>query len=393
MKMPSNVLLLCLFGVLWAAPAAAQDAAVIAEQERLQKELQTLISREAWDGVERVYQQLIELESSGVMVTYAEHMLGAQAAQQRGEVIATRMRLEAALAQWSTELARNWLADINANFGQVTITLPMRSRTAVAISVDDMPFEQERRLAIDFAQQQLDSNRRFEGYLPIGSYHIGEQSFMVASGRRILVDGSQSTPAQADAAASGAGRLVSGRIRAGLGYARAGTPSAGIQPASFGGMSPRAGLGLGIHPSETIGIGLEVGWTGAFSSPGMLNLGYGMLTLEGSLPTGERPITIGAGPMFGAGFGSATGLDAEALAAYCEGRTAVICSGLSQGGEESSSVTGSIQAAGPGLTASVPLFSGGAVGGSGIMMAAALSDGSRWYPVAQLGIQLSIGGM
>ncbi|MDG1481945.1 MAG: hypothetical protein P8R54_20305 [Myxococcota bacterium] len=391
MKMPSNVLLLCLFGVLWAAPAAAQDAVVIAEQERLQKELQTLISREAWDGVERIYQQLIELESSGVMVTYAEHMLGAQAAQQRGDVVATRVRLEAALAQWSTDLARNWLADINTNFGQVTIT-PLRGRAAVAISVDDMPFEQERRLAIDFAQQQLDSEQSFEGYLPTGRYRIGEQSFTVVSGRRALVEASRSVPAPTAAAASREDRLVSGRLRAGIGYARAGTPSTGIQPVSFGGMSPRAGLGLGIHPSERIGIGIEAGWTGVLSLPDMLSLGYGMLTLEGTLTMGEGAVTIGAGPMVGAGSGSVTGLDAEALAAYCDGKTAVVCSGLPLGGEGSSSVTGSILATGPALTASVPLFSGASTGGSGIVMAAALSDGSRWYPVAQLGIQLSIGG-
>ncbi|MCP4738240.1 MAG: hypothetical protein GY873_29020, partial [Bosea sp.] len=315
-----------------------------------------------------------------------------QAAQQRGDVVATRMRLEAALAQWSTDLARNWLANINANFGQIAITLPTRGRAAMAISIDEMPFEPERRLAIDFAQQQLDTDRSFEGYLPIGRYRIGDQSFTVISGRRILVEASRSAPEPTDAAASRGDRLVSGRIRAGIGYARAGTPRAGIQPVSFSGMSPRAGLGLGIHPSERIGIGLEVGWTGAFSSPNMLSLGYGMLALEGSLSTEERPITIGAGPMVGAGSGAITGLDAAALAAYCEDKTAVACSGLSLGGEGSSSVTGSLRAVGPALTASVPLFSGASGGGSGILMAAVLSDGSRLYPVAQLGIQLSIGG-
>ncbi|MFT5684920.1 MAG: hypothetical protein ACI8RZ_005865 [Myxococcota bacterium] len=405
MKTPSKLLALSILGFLLTSPAMAQDEAAVAEQERLQKELQTLVSREAWEGVERVYQQLIELESSGVMVTYAEHILGAQAAQQRGDVVSTRRRLEEALAQWSTDLARNWLADINANFGQVTITLPQRTRAPVPIDADDMPFEPERRFAIEFAQQRLDADRSFEGYLPIGSYHIGEQAFTVASGRRAQVQVTQITHPEPvtvvepeepekpeEPKEPREGSLVSGKLRLGIGYARAGSPSAGIQPASFGGMSPRVGLGMGIHPSKTIGIGLEVGWTGAFSEPGRLNLGYGMLTAEATLPTGERPTTIGLGPMFAVGIGSASGLDAEALSAYCEGRTDNACDGLSLAAENTGTVTGDIRAVGPALTASAPLFSGGSLEGGGVLMVSALSDTSRWYPVAQVGLQLSIGG-
>jgi hypothetical protein len=391
MKKPLNLLTVSLLGLLLASTARAQDEATIAEQERLQKELQALVAREAWEGVERVYQQLIDLERSGVMVTYAEHILGAQAAQQRGDVVATRARLEAALAQWSTDLARNWLADINGNFGQVTITLPQRGRTAVPIEADEPPFEPERRFAIEFAQKQLDADRRFEGYLPVGSYHVGGQAFTVSPGRRALVQVEQVAHPTAEPPPPREGGLVSGRLRLGAGYARAGTPDAGIQPASFGGMSPRVGLGMGLHFSERVGLGLEAGWTGAFSEPGRLNLGYGLLTAEATLP-GERPVTIGLGPMFGAGGGSVVGLDAEALAAYCAGRTDNTCSGLSLAGESSSEVKGSIRAAGPALSAGLPLFSGDTLDGSGLLMLSALSDGSRWYPVGQVAVQLAIGG-
>jgi len=90
MKKPARLLVLSLCSLLLASTAVAQDEAMLAEQERLQKELQALVAREAWYGVERVYQHLIEMESDGMRVTYAEHMLGARAAQQRGDVVSTR---------------------------------------------------------------------------------------------------------------------------------------------------------------------------------------------------------------------------------------------------------------------------------------------------------------
>lgn len=404
-RQPARILLPAL--LLCSLPALAQDEVLLAEQERLQKELQTLVAREAWEGVERTYRQLLDLEAQGIAVTYAEHMLGAQAAQQRGDVVATRQRLEAALEQWSTELARNWLADINASFGQVSISVPARNKLEYTLQIEESPFEPERRFAIEFAQTTLNEERGFEGYLPTGSYTIGEQTFSVAPGRRAVVEvgaGQRPTgPAVAEETEEPEeveepevkpprepreGGVVSGRLRLGVGYGRAGTPSAGIQPASFGGASPRLGLGAGIAASEVLGIGLEAGWMGAFSSPDRLNMVYGSAALEVYLDD----ITIGLGPMLAGGRGEITGLDAEAVAAYCAEQTDNSCGGLELGQEAGTALSGSIRAVGPALSGGYTVLESGALQGDAMLLLTALSDGSRWYPMAQVGVQMAVGG-
>ena len=390
--MPSRLLILSILVLCLPSPAAAQEAVVVAEQERLQKELQVLAGREAWDGVERIYHQLLVLEAQGAQVTYAEHMIGAQAAQQRGDVASTMERLDAALVQWDTELARNWLADINNNFGQITITMPQRSRTERTLQSQEMPFEPERRFAIGFAQRQLESEARFEGYLPVGVYEIGSRTFSVTAGQVARVSLEQD--AESASGSGGARRtmpLVSARLRLGLGYAKMGPPSAGIQPASFGGPSPRAGLGMRLNLGERGGLGLEVGWMGVYSEPGQLSLGYGVLTGELVLPIGAG-INVGAGPMFAVGSGQVTGLDVQALTAYCEGLPENSCVGLELTAAENGRVMGGIQAAGPAITASLPIFSAGGLTGSSGLVFSMLSDSSRWYPSAQIAVQISTGG-
>ena len=392
--MPSRLLILSLCVLFLPSPSAAQEAVVIAEQERLQKELQVLAGRAAWDGVERIYNQLLILESKGALVTYAEHMIGAQAAQQRGDVSNTRTRLEAALVQWQTETASNWLTDINNNFGQVTITLPSRSRSRATLQAQEMPFESERRFAIDFAQRELTSESSFEGYLPVGVYQIGVHTFTVTTAQAAIVKIEQLDVDSASAQTESSPRttpLVSGRLRLGLGYTKLGPPSAGIHPVSFGGTSPRAGLGMRLNMGERAGLGLELGWMGVFSEPGQLSLGYGVLTGELVLPLGSG-LNLGVGPMFAVGSGEVSGLDPVALEAYCEGLPENSCLGPASIIAESGSVTGGIQAVGPALTAALPIFSTKAMAGSCGLLLSMLSDSSRWYPSAQIAVQIATRG-
>jgi hypothetical protein len=68
------------------APLAAEAAgktASEAEHTRLAEEMRKLAQRNAWRGVEGSYARMLVIEKDGVVLTYDDHLLGAQAARAR----------------------------------------------------------------------------------------------------------------------------------------------------------------------------------------------------------------------------------------------------------------------------------------------------------------------
>jgi hypothetical protein len=238
-------------------PSFAQDIepAIVAEVARLQSEMQRLASRETWGGVEGLYHRLLDLESEGVELTYAEHMLGAQAARALGNVAATRSRLLRALALWETSLARNWLTEIDQRYGTVSVRVPNRQRESYTLAISQMPFQSDQRFAVDFARDTILEDAVFEGYIPIGQYTLGEIEFTVTADQPVELElsgrrraGGRTQPADEVAAAPApapaplnpppsSARGFSGHLRfaAGLGSVGA-ARSAGVEPLPFQGL-------------------------------------------------------------------------------------------------------------------------------------------------------------
>ena len=69
-------------GTAWATGNAASEA----EHTRLAQEMRSLSDRGAWRGVEANYERMLGLERRGVVLSYEDHLLGAQAARDLGRI-------------------------------------------------------------------------------------------------------------------------------------------------------------------------------------------------------------------------------------------------------------------------------------------------------------------
>ena len=72
------------------APPVQQAQVKMAEYRRQQHKIQSLATKNAWEGVERAYQDLM---ATGVMPEYDDYIWGAKAAQALGDVTESRGRV------------------------------------------------------------------------------------------------------------------------------------------------------------------------------------------------------------------------------------------------------------------------------------------------------------
>ena len=180
-SMQRVLLLAALTASLLSAPAyAGKDAT--AERVRLQEEMTNLASRNAWKGVERNYVKMSELE---VPMSVADHVLGAQSAQNQGNILDAMLRLELAVAlnpedpvsQEQQSQAQAQLNGILKSYGRVEITVH-QPRIAGLIRFK-MPFPQQEVQTILLARQTVLDSRYYRGLLPIGEYMIDGEKFEV----------------------------------------------------------------------------------------------------------------------------------------------------------------------------------------------------------------------
>lgn len=395
-------------------PSFAQDIepAIVAEVARLQSEMQRLASRETWSGVEGLYHRLLALESKGIELTYAEHMLGAQAARALGNVAATRTRLLRALALWETSLARNWLTEIDQRYGTVSVRVPNRQRESYTLAISQMPFQSDQRFAIDFARDAILEDAFFEGYIPIGQYTLGEVGFTVTADQPVELElsgrrraGGQAQPADEVAAAPAtapatapaplnpapsSARGFSGHLRfaAGLGSVGA-ARSAGVEPLPFQGLGLRGGLGGTVGISDALGVGIVVG--GQSVQSGQNAAGLGHLWAFASLHWDRW--TVEAGPALSAGRAKVTGLDRSRLLEFCNELNASTCASLARDASADQVVVrGQVRASGGVLGLTKSMMSTGPVDWELGLELSALSDGARMYSGGWLGVVTRFGG-
>ncbi len=147
---------------------------------QLQEEISQFLRRNAWKGVEASYAEMLLLAELGVTVQAEDHLHGARAARQLGDAMAVRERLLRAVEVGPNEEVVQWLNDLEHNYGRVSIQI--QRRDGVALEPKAMPFAPDRRAAVLFVQEQLEDHGTFDGLLPAGVYHIGEELLVVVPG-------------------------------------------------------------------------------------------------------------------------------------------------------------------------------------------------------------------
>jgi hypothetical protein len=173
------------------ARAGGEDQA---EYRRLSDDMDRLAERNAWAGVERTYRAIEALQ---VPMTFQDHVNGAHAARALGDVGSARARLKLASEMQEDREILDWLWDIDSNYGQVAIHVDPGT---VDLRPEAMPFEPDRAAAVAFAQQEV-ARGAFEGFLPGGTYYVGEVDLdvrpRVQAARLDLRSGEEDAPRRA----------------------------------------------------------------------------------------------------------------------------------------------------------------------------------------------------
>jgi hypothetical protein len=145
----------------------------VAEYRRLSQELEKLITRNAWAGVERTYLALV---ATGVPPSFEDHLAGAHSARAIGDVLDARNRLIAANEIREDHAVVDWLWDIDSNYNRVFLACDVGART---LEPGEMPFDPNQRRAVEFAQNELATTGIFDGYLPSGQYAFGDSKVTI----------------------------------------------------------------------------------------------------------------------------------------------------------------------------------------------------------------------
>lgn len=175
-----TVLLLCLAGL--STPSWGKDVAE-AEHERLAEEMKQLAERRVWSGVERNFQELLQL---GVALTLDDYLQGAYAARELGDVKAVHERLSAAARLKSRKDVVDWLWDIDNNYG--VVELIATSGRHAELEAAEMPFDPNQRKCVEQAIEMADNDNQFIGMLPKGSYTFAGQPFSVDAGLSVRIE-------------------------------------------------------------------------------------------------------------------------------------------------------------------------------------------------------------
>lgn len=160
----------------WLAVALAAPH-VDAEGVRLGEELRALAASNNWIGVERKYGEL--LRNHPRSLDGGSHLLGAQAAQSRGDLMLAAQRwqrvppADPAHPQANAELER-----VARGARLVALENPDR----LPLTRAELPFDPGSRVAIERAAMAVERDGLFVGLLPMGTYELGDTTLQVGSG-------------------------------------------------------------------------------------------------------------------------------------------------------------------------------------------------------------------
>lgn len=160
------------------SPGGAGDGVSVAvpnraEYQRLSEEIEKLVAKNAWAGVEKAYLALVE---TGVQPSFTDHVSGAHSSRALGDVLGTRTRLVSANAQKEDRAILDWLFEIDSNYNRVFLASDPTSRKLEPV---EMPFDPNQKRAVEFAQAEIDVTGLFDGYLPAGEYQFGDMTIKV----------------------------------------------------------------------------------------------------------------------------------------------------------------------------------------------------------------------
>ena len=163
--------------LLWIAVAFA-GSREDAELERYVEDMNTLAERQTWPGVERSYEKILELED--VEIPREVHLTAASSARALGDMAAVLDRLKRAQAIKPNDEVGAWISSIEEDFAPVELrSVPPRELLLVP---GTMPFEPDKRGAVELAALRLTEDGEFIGLLPVGVYTLHGQEFEVIAG-------------------------------------------------------------------------------------------------------------------------------------------------------------------------------------------------------------------
>lgn len=164
--------LLLWFGLALAGPKSASEA----EYDRLVSEMGRLSKTQSWSIVNKRYE---ELEALDIEIRVNDLLLGAQAAQEVGDIFSAKQRVAAALIKKEKRSTREWYTQLDNEYGHVTLIA--KSRGNRALVQQTMTMDPIKGRSVSYAQQLLESDGEFVGMLPVGTYEFGGEQFVVAA--------------------------------------------------------------------------------------------------------------------------------------------------------------------------------------------------------------------
>lgn len=375
------------------APASAATPADEAERVRLSEDMKRLSRRNAWSGVEDAFQAMEQLADRGVEIPKEDWMLGAEAARNIGDVLASYERLIEARKIEPTPDVTGRIEAIEFNYQRVDLAVEPKYEGSYGFDIAEQPFAADQRKAINYAKGKLTAEQRFEGMLPFGDYSFGPKTFTLSKdGGPVSValtaeDGVQKEKGLA---------FVGPRVDLGPAFTVASDASykeGELHPDGFSGVGARAGVGVELGLHSGFGALVEVGYHGLFggtpdlaedpayqASSSSLHQGYGWLA--GTFRAGDLGLALG--PVLAAGVGKASGLSGYCDGNPCEGVAAAEAAAL-----DYQPMKGSIMSFGGSLGLSY-----GIVDLGGLQLGVGLLGGAQWdnartYPWGQLGLTLA----
>ncbi len=143
-----------------------------AEARRLRQELVNAAKAGRHEAVDRTYRTLIGMDEP---VPSDVHVLGADAARSRGDVLHALARLQRA---GSTEQ----LTDIQERYGAVRLSVPVGATLS-----DGGHFAPDEIAAVEWTRASLALDGRYVGLLPAGTYKLAGREVVVPAGDLVAV--------------------------------------------------------------------------------------------------------------------------------------------------------------------------------------------------------------
>ncbi len=302
------------------SPAVAH-ACDMAEKLRLSEEQKKLASRNAWAGVERSYETLLETKCE---LGYDQHFLGSESARVLGKTWERYERLGKALGIEENQELKDQMAAIEADYGRIDIRGDPRRRPT--FSRAEMPFAPDQRKSIEWAETYIANTGSFYGMLPAGEYMVNDIAVTVEAGNeefQLVAVGKGAKSAGGGGGGEDVSAIRYANLVATIGPSIIATTVGSLNnlpdgqpqfvpsPITASGFSAQVGGEIGLTYAEpALGVATVVGYSGGYGTDTLHNLHVWAAAV---MRPGELRVAIG--PQYVVLAGSGTGITEEAAKA------------------------------------------------------------------------------